>query len=120
MPALLPSYAERLQYPNERDDSVLESSKLAEEEASSNLVEDLGSKEQSTTSVKSSDAAGDSSSLELSAAIPLTLGLSVLLLFVVLVLVRCFNWYRYSSLSKNRFKRFFKDPNDYLVEGMYL
>ena len=57
----------------------------------------------------------------ISAAVPLILGLSVFLLFTVLLSIRCYFWNRYpTAISRRRMNKFFKDKNDYLVDGMYL
>ena len=76
---------------------------------------------------------GAGTGMELSAGIPLVLGVSVLLLFSVLLTVRCYSWYRYGYSSyphpslagigdsrRKLLKKLFRDHNDYLVDGMYL
>ena len=57
--------------------------------------------------------------VELGAAVPLVLGSSVLLLFIVFMSIRCYFWRNYPS-SSVRFRRLMKEKNDYLIEGMYM
>ena len=77
------------------------------------------------TSKDSSGGSVGSRTLELGAAVPLVLGSSVLLLFIVLMSIRCYFWRRYpSGAAAVRFRRLnghrSDKNNDYLIEGMYM